>query len=107
HPHERKKKKKNRLPAHSAKHAFPRRPGARPLRRLRQLEDRSGHDGSRHGAHRCDRRAGRMKRLACATVGLLAAIGCHAAEPWEFALTAYPTQVRGGTHSTSAIATAD
>ena len=28
-------------------------------------------------------------------------------EPWEFALTAYPTQVRGGDNTTSAIAVAD
>ena len=28
-------------------------------------------------------------------------------EPWEFAITAYPTQVRGGDNTTSAIAVAD
>jgi hypothetical protein len=65
-----------------------------------------------------------MKAAASSTViaiGLLAAIGAwaddegrsgrrasRASKPsWEFEITAYPTQVRGGDHYTSAIAAAD
>jgi hypothetical protein len=49
--------------------------------------------------------------LACTTVGAEEANGRRAASPekpsWEFALTAYPTDVRGGDNYTSGIGVAD
>jgi len=49
--------------------------------------------------------------LACATAGAQEAAGRRAAPPdrpsWEFALTAYPTDVRGGENYTSGIGAAD
>ena len=49
--------------------------------------------------------------LACTAVGAEEASGRRAAPPdkpsWEFALTAYPTDVRGGDNYTSGIAVAD
>jgi hypothetical protein len=48
-----------------------------------------------------------MRALPWGLLPLLGALACHAEDAWEFALTAYPAQVRGGTNSTSAIGTAD
>ncbi len=49
--------------------------------------------------------------LACTTAGAQEAAGRRAAPPdkpsWEFALTAYPTDVRGGENYTSGIGAAD
>jgi len=54
------------------------------------------------------RGASLLALLAAATGHALAADDTVAVDkPWAFALTAYPTAVRGGDHYTSAVATAD
>ena len=112
-----------RIPRHRPRHAVLRGARARALRGLRQLEGRAHDGGAGHGARGRDQRARRMK-AALRAIAALAAVMATAAlagedDPsgrrasaaekpsWEFALTAYPTVVRGGENYTSAIAAAD
>ena len=99
---------------------------ARPLRRLRQLEGRV-HDGrvwARRSWSRSTRSADEVRAAASSPSSLAAVVARDGARrrgrrqpgaalrvptkpSWEFAITAYPTVVRGGENYTSAIAAAD
>ena len=114
---------KSHIARNRADDAVLRRPRARSIRGLRQLENRTDDGGTGRGTRRRGDGARRMKAAlrGIAVLAVFTATSAHAGEDdpsgrraspaskpsWEFGITAYPTFVRGGDNYTSAIAVAD